>query len=197
MTFSSARFWEERYASGGNSGDGSYGESAQFKARFLNEFVAQHGIRTVVEFGCGDGNQLSLAEYPAYIGYDVSEAAGQMCVERFAGDATKQFWRYVATPPLVPDPPGDLSLSLDVIYHLVEDDVYQQHLTDVFAASSRYAILYTTDSAVTSNEGTAAHVLHRPVMADVAERFPRWESVLAVKGLGGCAFLVYRLGGSA
>ena len=54
-------YWEQRYAQGGNSGVGSCGKFAEFKAELLNRFVAQHGVHTVIEFGCGDGNQLSLA----------------------------------------------------------------------------------------------------------------------------------------
>jgi hypothetical protein len=34
--FSSANYWERRYADGGTSGSGSYGRLAEFKATFLN-----------------------------------------------------------------------------------------------------------------------------------------------------------------
>src|SRR5690625_7083258 len=68
----SQEYWEQRYASGVHSGAGSYKKFAQFKADTLNRFVSEHGIRTVTEFGCGDGNQLLLAQYPQYLGIDVS-----------------------------------------------------------------------------------------------------------------------------
>jgi hypothetical protein len=61
----SARYWERNYAGGGTSGAGSYDALALGKAVFLNEFVRAHEIGSVIEFGCGDGNQLSLADYPA------------------------------------------------------------------------------------------------------------------------------------
>ena len=72
-------YWERRYARGGDSGAGSYGRLAIFKAEFVNSFVRDHGIRSVIEFGCGDGNQLSLAEYPSYFGLDVSRSAVEAC----------------------------------------------------------------------------------------------------------------------
>ncbi len=50
-------YWVKRYAKGGNSGPGSYSELAKFKASVLNAFVREHGIQSVIEFGCGDGNQ--------------------------------------------------------------------------------------------------------------------------------------------
>lgn len=87
----SGAYWEERYAEGGNSGVGSYGFLAEFKAEILNAFVAAHGVRTVIEFGCGDGNQLRLARYPVYVGYDVSRTAITHCRKMFKSDDQKSF----------------------------------------------------------------------------------------------------------
>jgi hypothetical protein len=71
----STRYWERNYARGGTSGEGSYGALGQAKAEFLNGFVRDQGVRSVVEFGCGDGNQLSLASYARYVCLDVSRTA--------------------------------------------------------------------------------------------------------------------------
>ena len=89
---SSSRYWENNYVRGGTSGNGSYGAFAQAKAEFLNTFVRRHDIKVVIEFGCGDGNQLALAEYPRYIGLDVSRAAIALCKRRFADDLAKSFF---------------------------------------------------------------------------------------------------------
>ena len=48
---SSADYWEARYRDGGNSGAGSYGRLALFKARFLNDFVRSENVQSVIEFG--------------------------------------------------------------------------------------------------------------------------------------------------
>jgi hypothetical protein len=72
-------YWESRYASGGTSGAGSYGNLATYKANYLNDFVKKNNISKVIEFGCGDGNQLSLSNYSLYIGLDISENAINMC----------------------------------------------------------------------------------------------------------------------
>src|SRR5258706_1169134 len=84
-------YWDQRYQKGGDSGVGSYGKFADFKAEVLNNFVVQHHVRSVIEFGCGDGNQLNLAKYPRYIGFDISETAVDLCNRRFASDKTKVF----------------------------------------------------------------------------------------------------------
>src|SRR5580704_5652224 len=69
---SSDQYWNDRYRNGGNSGPGSYNRLAYFKAEVLNQFIRDRGVEKVIEFGCGDGAQLRLAEYPSYIGVDVS-----------------------------------------------------------------------------------------------------------------------------
>ncbi len=59
---SSEEYWKQRYEFGGNSGAGSYGILADFKSELLNRFVINNVITDVVELGCGDENQLSLAQ---------------------------------------------------------------------------------------------------------------------------------------
>lgn len=137
------QYWEERYASGGNSGRGSYGELASFKAHFLNEFVERERIQSIIEFGCGDGNQLTLAHYPEYSGYDVSKTAVRMCRERFKDDTSKQFGLTVDYDGRA----ADLALSLDVIYHLVEDEVFDSYMRLLFDAATRYVVICSSDSS--------------------------------------------------
>lgn len=152
----SASYWNHRYERGGTSGAGSYGRLADFKAEFLNAFVADRSVRSVVELGCGDGNQLALARYPAYVGLDVSATAVRICSERFAGDQTKRF--RIHEPGRRIDV-AELSLSLDVVYHLVEDDVFDRYMRDLFDASDRWVIIYSsnTDDA----GGSPPHIRHR------------------------------------
>jgi cyclopropane fatty-acyl-phospholipid synthase-like methyltransferase len=155
----SSEYWEARYRSGGISGPGSRGAAADFKARVLNDFVRDRGIGSVVEFGTGDGYQLSLAAYPRYIGLDVSATAISACRERFADDPTKTFVLYE------PDTfsgaaafSSDLALSLDVIFHLVEDRVFERYMAHLFACATSYVAIYSSNTAATS---TAPHVRHR------------------------------------
>jgi hypothetical protein len=149
MRFSgSADYWERRYARGGTSGAGSYGAYAEFKAQVINEFVTEHGIRSVIEFGCGDGNQLSLAKYQKYIGLDVSKSALTRCVKTFAGDSSKSFFLYASN--CFVDRQGlfraELGLSLEVIFHLVEDDVFHAYMHHLFASASRFVCIFSSDT---------------------------------------------------
>ncbi|HEX5385653.1 MAG TPA: class I SAM-dependent methyltransferase [Gemmatimonadales bacterium] len=168
-------YWETRYARGGNSGAGSFGKFAEFKAEVINAFVRRHGVRSVIELGCGDGAQLALAEYPSYVGVDVSPTAVERCGQRFAGDPTKRF--VVAEPPSAPSLDGaslsaDLALSLDVIYHLVEDAVFERYMAQLFACATRFVIIYSSDGD--GGPATSPHVRHRPVTRWVRERIRDW-----------------------
>jgi hypothetical protein len=143
----SGEYWEKRYKEGGTSGGGSYNRLALFKAEVLNGFVAKNNIDSVIEFGCGDGNQLKLAAYPNYIGLDVSKKAIQMCTKVFAQDQTKSFFLY---DPFAFTDNGkifrvDLALSLDVIYHLVEDEVFETYMRHLFHSAEQYVIVYSSD----------------------------------------------------
>ena len=170
----SVAYWERRYADGGTSGLGSYGELAQFKASVLNRFVVEHSIRSVIEFGCGDGNQLMLCHYPRYVGLDVSRSAITRCLKRFGNDSSKSFFWY--DPQCFADRTGvfraDLAVSLDVLYHLVEDAVYEDYLRRLFAAADRWAVIYSTNEDRASQE---PHVRHRRFAAWINQWQPEFR----------------------
>ena len=134
---------------------------AAFKASVLNSFVAENNIASVIEFGCGDGNQVSLSQYPRYVGIDVSAIAVNHCRDLFRGDSTKKFLIY--NEPEIPELRADLSLSLDVIYHLVEDDIYEEYMRKVFEAATRFVIIYSDNEDAPRD---LLHVRHR--------RFSNW-----------------------
>lgn len=168
---SSSNYWERRYAGGMTSGPGSYGELADYKARVLNEFVLSNAIESVIEFGCGDGNQLSLAQYPRYLGLDVSKTAIDACAARFRSDETKSFLWYdpERTVNFGRFVSADLTLSLDVVYHLLEDPTYHRYLSDLFLTARRYVVIYSSNK---TDEQQATHVRHRKFTVDVARQFP-------------------------
>ncbi len=140
----SEQYWEERYKDNKSSGAGSYGSSAKFKSEIINNFVKQNNIQTVLELGCGDGNQLSLANYPNYVGIDVSETIINKCKKDFSNEKSKRFYTLIDFEKVKGENFFDLSLSLDVIYHLVEDSVFDLHMKTLFY-SSKYVIIFSTN----------------------------------------------------
>lgn len=164
----STEYWEQRYKSGGNSGAGSYNRLAEFKAEFLNGFVDQRHIASVIEYGSGDGAQLSLARYPGYTGVDISAKAVEMCGTLFANDPSK---RFLQTDRVPTGTMADLALSLDVVYHLVEDSTFGAYMWQLFSSARRFVIVYSSNMEV---DWPVKHVRHREFTRWVAENMPEW-----------------------
>lgn len=168
----SESYWEKRYARGGNSGAGSYYHLMEFKASFLNAFVQEKTIQTVIEYGCGDGNQLRLASYSNYVGFDVSPTAIALCKRIFQYDKPKSF-------RLMKDYGGEmaeLTLSLDVIYHLIEDKIFDSYMKILFSSSKRFVIIYSTNSEEL-NKVRARHVRHRNFTRWIEDNLNDWRMI--------------------
>lgn len=164
--FSSATYWETRYRSGGNSGAGSYGRLAVFKADFINAFVSANDVADVLDLGCGDGHLLSLLHVPAYIGVDVSTTALARC------GTFHPRHRFLPFAALDPTADGDLALSIDVIFHLVEDAVFARYMRTLFAHARRFVLIYASNA---DRNGSAPHVRHRRFSDHVAASQPDWR----------------------
>ena len=119
--FDSKAYWENRYATGGNSGCGSYNKLAEFKAGVINEFIRDNNITSIIDYGVGDGNQLKLIDTRdlQYTGIDVSSTVIEKCIDVFKGDPTKKFSLDDSTSNLT----ADLTMSCDVLYHLIENEI--------------------------------------------------------------------------
>ena len=158
--FDSAKYWEKRYATGDNSGSGSYGKLAEYKAKFINKFFVDNGISSVIEFGVGDGAQLKH-ELPILVLMlvtllrKVSKTLLQIILKLLCIQVNTKVKNVIAT-------------SLDVIFHLVEDDVFNEHMQSLFDSSPlcNY-ILFDIDFNKTSN------MFHR--------EFTKWISKNALK----------------
>ena len=85
--FSSKEYWESRYKTGRSSGVGSYNFFAEFKAETINDFISKNEIESVIEFGSGDGNQLSLSEYQNILALKLVKK----CIKMFENDKIKNF----------------------------------------------------------------------------------------------------------
>lgn len=151
----SREYWERRYATGGNSGAGSYNRLAEFKAEVIGDIMRRHSLASVIEFGCGDGAQLALADYPDYIGIDVSPTILEQIRERFAD---RPEYRFILSEDLPPDAQADVALSLDVIYHLVEDEAFAAYMRALFDSARKMVVVYASNHDA---PGDAPHVRHR------------------------------------
>ena len=166
MEFNSKEYWENRYKSGGNSGAGSRGVIAEFKAKVINDFVKNNNIQTVCELGCGDW-LFSLFNVPEYIGHDVSE----FIVERNKRIYDSKFKFTTSMDELTS---YDLTISMDVILHLIEEDIYQQYMKDLFRLSNKYVIIFSTNWDEILG---GVHNKFRKFITDVPENFEYIEFI--------------------
>lgn len=174
----SANYWEGRYSTGGNSGKGSYGELANFKAEVLNSFIQEHQIDSLIEFGCGDGNQLGLLNCPSYTGIDVSATAIGICTQKYGGDPTK---RFLLASSVTQHPKATMAMSLDVIYHLIEDKVFDVYITTLFDSADRYVVIYSSNGDPMSGHFSwPPHILHRTFTDWVDRNATDWKLIKKV-----------------
>ena len=169
--FDSKRFWENRYKNNGNSGCGSYGHLAEFKAIVINNFVYKNNINSIIDYGVGDGNQLKLinTENIKYIGIDISPTVIENCKKIFIDDETKTF----LLDNDINSQFADLVLSCDVIYHLIEDNVYEKYMKNLFNMSKKYVIIYSKNEDINHTQ----HVKFRKFTNYIQKNFKEWKCI--------------------
>lgn len=147
------QYWEKRYKNGGNSGEGSRGYEADFKADIVNDIIVEFDIKTIFEMGVGDYYQLSLYDgFDKFVGYDISPTVLEICKNK--SDNNKH--SFVDT---IPDEKFDMTMSIDVLYHLIDDDDFDSYMTNLFELSEEYVLIYATNQS--DNEGWDEHIKHR------------------------------------
>jgi len=149
-------YWIRRYKGGSNSGGGSYGILAKYKAEVLNDFIRDNQINSIIEFGCGDGNNLSYFNFPSYLGLDVSDFVILSNKKKFRKNNQYAFMSIDGAKEFSFN--ADLTLSLDVIYHLIEADVYEHYMKSLFNSSAKFVVIYSSNIDFVP---PISHVRHR------------------------------------
>lgn len=170
--FDSKKYWNNRYVKGGNSGAGSYNNLAQFKGDVINNFIEKNEIKSIVDYGVGDGNQVKLinTEKLIYTGIDVSEFIISKCKEEFKDDKTKTF---IHADNIDNELKAELVLSCDVIYHLIEEHVYKEYMENLFSMSKKYVIIYAKNEDINH----AIHVKFRKFSNYIESNLPEWQLI--------------------
>lgn len=169
----SSRYWEERYYYGGNSGRGSYHEDAKIKVNFLNDTILEYDLKHVIDIGCGDGHNLSLFNTFNYFGIDLSETIINENKRKFIGDKYKKFYllkdnqlNIINEINSYVNKNNSIIISFDVIFHLVEDNIYKDHLDFINSINAAYCLVASSDEHVNYNL-SVPHVRHRNYSKDL------------------------------
>jgi hypothetical protein len=150
-------YWESRYQKGGTSGSGSTGRLRDYKAQIVNELVSELEIKSIIEFGSGDGEQANLIKDQSYLGLEVSASALAKCKTICAGDDSKSF----LLKSDFKDSMADMTVSLDVLFHLVETKEFVDYLNLLFKSASKYVLIYSSNFNPSFFHYTPPHVRHR------------------------------------
>ena len=193
---SSSDYWEYRYKKGYDSGRGSYGKFSDIKSENINNFISKYNIKDVIEFGCGDGNQLINIKYENYIGYDVSKTIIDIVKEKFKH---KQKWKFDLMENY-DSKKATLTVSLDVIYHLVEDKIFEQYIETLFNASLKYVIIHSRDVDENNSELVSTgfksisfkHFLDRKFSVYIEKNISTHKLIEKIETLENAYFFIYK-----
>lgn len=162
----SGEFWEARYKSGGNSGDGSYGVNGRFKIDVLNNYFHRVEPLGVLDFGVGDFTYSSVIagkRFP-FFGIDVSAMKVAQLKGQFGQYANIHF---ATSLDAFKDQLFDYVISLDVIFHLLEDLTYNGYINQITQTSVENIVVYSSNF---KDDKWELHVRHRRFVPDILSR---------------------------
>lgn len=156
--FQTSAYWRTRYDRGASSGGGSRGAEATMKASLIDRVIDEVRPTSVLDFGCGDGyvSGLVTRSVPIWVAYDPN----------------------VEGKDRRPSGIFDLVLSLDVLFHLPNEDEYRAYLHALFGYAKRSVFVWSTNH---DNAKGHHHVLDRAWLADAPKA---WSVTWAIPETG-------------
>ncbi|MBS2012814.1 MAG: class I SAM-dependent methyltransferase [Deltaproteobacteria bacterium] len=140
-----AGVWGVNAEGRGTSGSGSTLEATRLYRAYLEGFIKEHHIRSVVDAGCGDWEFSQAIDWKGidYKGYDVAATVIERNKAKYTAPNVHFFVADVANDEL---PPADLVLSKHVLQHLPN-----AHVAKFFAQLPKYRHALITSSVLTAN----------------------------------------------
>jgi SAM-dependent methyltransferase len=114
--------WGTNTSGKGNSGTGSTIDSTIVYTTYLQRFMKEHGIKSVIDAGCGDWEFSSTIDWTGidYKGYDIVASVIADDTKKYGTPTIQFFVGNILDPKL---PAADLLVSKDVLQHLPNADV--------------------------------------------------------------------------
>lgn len=134
-----SNYWDKRYSNGGTSGDGSIGSLREFKWAKIEERVGK--VDDVIDVGCGDLSFWDGRDCKKYVGIDASEIIIQKNILK------RPNWNFIMSKSdnlmLSSLYQSDVVFCFDMLFHIMDDDVYEGTIDNLSRFSSRYIFVYT------------------------------------------------------
>ena len=137
----STKFWCDRYR------DGYSDPSTNLYGDFLPQFLTARKLSTVLDYGSGDGHQTRffLPACPVYVGIDPSSHAIEQCKARMTRMPRRSTTFFVTMKEWMSSEwahsTWDVTLSLNVLPFLDEDEVRVGYLAQLFSWSHLYVVI--------------------------------------------------------
>jgi len=163
-TYNELRFWQQRYASGLDSGPGSGGAEAAWKVEQIVQACKRRRIESILDLGCGDGRvgRAVVERIPGatYLGIDQAPAALEQA--RKVALPEMAYGEFDLTVAELPQ--ADLVLCLDVLFHLSSAERHAAAIAKVVAAFRRVAIVAAWNPGIVDlyRGEFAPHTIYRP-----------------------------------
>lgn len=133
-----AEYWNWRHEQGA-VGAGSKGRLYKFKLATVIDLVGKYKVKSVVDYGCGDGRQLANLRVKDYLGLDISSVAiGQ--AKALSGKGRS----YKLVPADLSRCRREMAVSLDVVSGL-PDGEYEEYMANLFSLAEKYVLIYAPD----------------------------------------------------
>jgi predicted TPR repeat methyltransferase len=141
------------------SGSGSRGELARFKIDYINSFIKENNIKSMIDFGCGDLQVSSQFEIDDYLGVDiVAHTHPSLIKSKNYNTTISRFDDFLR------EEKAELCTCLDVLYHILHDEL--EYLNDtirnILEHSTKYVIIYAQDSNNSSYNNWRGHMHNSP-----------------------------------
>jgi len=131
-------YWEGNYKKGGTSGPGSIGQVRRWKWESIGKYAGQ--ITDVIDVGCGDLSFWEGKTPPSrYIGIDIS----QTIIDRNRNRWPNSTFICSSADRTLKLEQARTVFCLDVLFHIMDDEIYKSILVNLTLYSSEWIFAYT------------------------------------------------------
>ena len=186
---SSKDYWEKWYKKNRDLISPEQLNSTEYKTQVVNDWLKHYNIDSVIDLGCGIGNYIDVFNGFNYMGYDVSETAIKICQNKYGNEQSKTF----KVIEKIVNEKSNMTMSIDVIYYLVEDDVFVKYMNNLFNSSQRYVMIYSTNH--NHYNDLIPHIKHRQFTDWVKKHKKEFVMINHLKndsiGIAQCEFYLF------
>ncbi len=176
---SSETYWRGRYADTsskffkGASGNGKLPFRTRYKSKIINSVISTHSVESILDLGCGDGSLTSKIKCKKYFGIEIDKNLTDELRRQYENQPNYNF--STALEDSWPES-FDLSLSIDVIFHLLEDEVYIKYMNMLFMGNAELVLIKSSNHDEVGI-GRNAHILHRNFTKNISANFPEYKLI--------------------